>query len=880
MKKPPPWLPLRWMLALLPAVAALGMGAVLYGLIDRVIRTPMQEHAMHRLEQSASVFADLAGRAVSRRVSEMRLLERSGALGPNTPEAEVRRQIESLREDIRGYVWLGVTGPAGTVRVGTEARFEGAPWSGAVDLAEAGKAAVWVGGVAWPTQGAAPSASVIAVAIPLGSAGSAGTAAPAGFLVAHVDMAFIDSFRALVLGAGDAAARRGLELTLLDGHGDAVLGPPPPVPMAQWRALPEAATTADAVRLLDSAASATATMNTTANPTANPTAKPSRILIARAAVPRAAGATTPPWQVLAHQNLALALAPAADLERYLLQAMALAVLVTGGAGVWAAHRLTRPYAGVLDALARRVGDQPAAQGASFTRHLDGLAAQVRAEPAALDAAEGSGARLLAEVVLDAERLRAVIDELPVALYISDPQWRVRFWSQGAQRLFGWHSAEVMGRYLPEVLRGDMLDPRRERARRKHLAQRTGFGPARMRVQHRDGHAVRGEWLATPLVTSADAAPDFVLHVRDVTVEERAMSSSRTARRQLSLVLDLMLDVGFVLLDAEGAVTGWSRGAVVLGRRGPEGLFGSHQNEFFTADDQASGVPAWLRERARAEHRAEYEGWRMRADGTRFWGQLVLYSMPPDEANPHGGFVQITRDMSSRREAEQATLGYQVELSELTHKLLAQEKTTTQRVAQALHDHLGQTLAIARLNFDVIVTTLGPGLPELARDRCARTAQLLEQAVREVRQVLVELRPPLLDEHGLEAALDNETRARAVAHPGTDLLLEVADGASGLRWPADVEYSAFMVAREAITNAQQHAHASLIRTVLGGDGRSLCIDVVDDGVGLAANLAHGKPGHLGMVGMRERTHAIGARFSVHAGPGGGTTVSLRWEAQPV
>ena len=141
---------------------------------------------------------------------------------------------------------------------------------------------------------------------------------------------------------------------------------------------------------------------------------------------------------------------------------------------------------------------------------------------------------------------------------------MRLWSGGAQRLFGWRSEEVMGRYLPEVLGGDMLDPKRARAREKYLAQGRGFGPTRMRVSHRDGHSVRGEWIATLLAVGADEPPVYVLHVRDVTVEERAMSASRVAQRQLSLVLDLMLDVGFVLLDDAGAVTGWSHGAVVLG----------------------------------------------------------------------------------------------------------------------------------------------------------------------------------------------------------------------------------------------------------------------------------------------------------------------------
>ena len=66
-------------------------------------------------------------------------------------------------------------------------------------------------------------------------------------------------------------------------------------------------------------------------------------------------------------------------------------------------------------------------------------------------------------------------------------------------------------------------------------------------------------------------------------------------------------------------------------------------------------------------------------------------------------------------------------------------------------------------------------------------------------------------------------------------------------------------------------------LLGGDNASLKLDVIDDGVGIPAPLVHGRPGHLGIVGMRERAIAIGARFSVENARAGGTQVTLRWEA---
>ncbi|MEX8494910.1 PAS domain S-box protein [Sphaerotilus sp.] len=269
----------------------------------------------------------------------------------------------------------------------------------------------------------------------------------------------------------------------------------------------------------------------------------------------------------------------------------------------------------------------------------------------------------------------------------------------------------------------------------------------------------------------------------------------------------------------------------------------------------------------------------RRDGTQFPAEVSVRSL---DGQRH---VQVLRDITGRRASEKALLTYQLELSELTQRLLEQEKQTTQRVAQSLHDHVGQTLAVIRLNLDAAQATYGALMPAGLKQTCSGLAQMLDQVVREVRLVLVDLRPPLLEAQGLVAAIDNEIRARVLPGVGgdasVDVLIEVSDEVAARRWPADVEYGVFMVAREAIANARQHAGASLIRVILGADTGSgtdgLALDVLDDGHGIPAPMQQGRPGHLGIVGMRERAIAIGARFSVGPGPDGGTQVTLRWQA---
>lgn len=240
----------------------------------------------------------------------------------------------------------------------------------------------------------------------------------------------------------------------------------------------------------------------------------------------------------------------------------------------------------------------------------------------------------------------------------------------------------------------------------------------------------------------------------------------------------------------------------------------------------------------------------------------------------GAAGALLKEVSVRRKAQEALLATKRELSELAQELMLQEKTLTHGLAQSLHDQLGQTLAASRLRLDALLARHGSALSDDARQEVARLATLLEQAVHQVRQTLVDLHPPLLSEQGLEAALDNEIRSGEADGESVDVRLEVDSG--GTRWPADVEYSAFMIAREAIANALQHANATLVRVRLGGKSGLLTLDVVDDGIGIALPMDGARPGHLGMVGMRERALAVKARFAIEQAAQGGTHVSLRWE----
>ena len=405
----------------------------------------------------------------------------------------------------------------------------------------------------------------------------------------------------------------------------------------------------------------------------------------------------------------------------------------------------------------------------------------------------------------------------------------------------------------------------------HLRQRTRYG-LEFRLRHADGAC---RWFRTQGQAVWDATGRAVYMAGttfDITERKEAEQALRESEAYRRRVFEQLAD-GVLLVDRSLRILDANPQA--------QAMFGHSREALLRLS-----LPALL---ADAEHprlqaemgrllsgQAQLDEWEhRRRDGSQFPAEV---SMRPLDGERH---VQVLRDISARRASERALLTYQLELSELTQRLLQQEKQTTQRVAQSLHDHVGQTLAVVRLHLEATQATFGAMMPAGMTQACRSIAQGLDQAVREVRHVLADLRPPMLEAQGLVAAIDNEICARAcpvgVAEP--DVLIEAGEEFAAWRWPADVEYGVFMVAREAIANARQHAGASLIRVLLGGEAGGLTLQVIDDGRGIPAPMQHGRPGHLGIVGMRERAIAIGARFSVAPGAEGGTEVSMRWEGAP-
>jgi PAS domain S-box-containing protein len=131
-------------------------------------------------------------------------------------------------------------------------------------------------------------------------------------------------------------------------------------------------------------------------------------------------------------------------------------------------------------------------------------------------------------------------------------------------------------------------------------------------------------------------------------------ASKISDDPFKLLVDSIVDYAIFMLDTEGKVTSWNAGAQRIKGYLPKEIIGKHFSTFYTQEERKAGVPKRALETARREGKYEAEGWRVRKDGSRFWASVVIDAI----RNPQGeiiGFAKITRDMTDKREAQQALL---------------------------------------------------------------------------------------------------------------------------------------------------------------------------------------------------------------------------------
>jgi PAS domain S-box-containing protein len=219
-----------------------------------------------------------------------------------------------------------------------------------------------------------------------------------------------------------------------------------------------------------------------------------------------------------------------------------------------------------------------------------------------------------------------------------------------------------------------------------------------------------------------------------------------------------------------------------------------------------------------------------------------------------------RDITERRQAEEAL---EVQVKE---KAVAAERS---RLARELHDSVTQALYSVTLYAEATRLALSAGKQEVATENLRELHNMAREAMLDMRMLIFELHPPVLEEEGLVAAL----QARLVAVENRARLQTEIRVEDERRLPLAVEGQLFRIALEALNNVIKHANAQQVSVALEFDGRGVCLEIVDDGVGFDPATAK-ESGGMGLPGIEERVERIRGSFAVESAPGDGTTLRVR------
>jgi PAS domain S-box-containing protein len=264
---------------------------------------------------------------------------------------------------------------------------------------------------------------------------------------------------------------------------------------------------------------------------------------------------------------------------------------------------------------------------------------------------------------------------------------------------------------------------------------------------------------------------------------------------------------------------------------------------------------------------------VRKDGEIVWINLTVSLLHDDSGKPNY-FVSVIKDISVRKQAEQKLKDYQHRLKSLVSQLTVAEDRERRAIAADLHDHVGHSLALARMQLKgILEATSDVEKNMLVND----ISKLLLEASQDTRSLIFELSSPSMNEIGLSAAISDWLDTQIAGRH--NLEVEFSDTiADDCKKKLDVDDRAllFRSVRELMTNVIKHARAHKVCVRLSSENRSVKIEVEDDGIGFdmaGTKIKDRKTGGFGLFSIEERMADLGGSCVVESKPGNGCRVVL-------
>lgn len=341
------------------------------------------------------------------------------------------------------------------------------------------------------------------------------------------------------------------------------------------------------------------------------------------------------------------------------------------------------------------------------------------------------------------------------------------------------------------------------------------------------------------------------------------------------LVDGVLDYAIVMLEINGHVRTWNCGAERVYGYTAEEMMGVHFSILCSAADVAAGKPQAELRASLSQGRIEDEGWRLRKGGAAFWANVVITPFSDSSPDPVG-FAMVTSDLTERRQLEDDFARANERLRALASHVNSATEREKGRLSREIHDVLGQELTGLKMDAAWIARRLGrPEQQDVVLQRLREMTKQIDGCVQTVRRIATGLRPGVLDDLGLLAAIDWQTR-EFETRSGISVVLSLPE--EDLSMDQDRVTSLFRILQEVLTNIARHAGARTVQVSVREERGQLTLEMRDDGCGIT-ELEATNPQSLGILGIRERVTLLGGILSIRGDTGAGTSVSVRIPVLP-
>jgi PAS domain S-box-containing protein len=429
------------------------------------------------------------------------------------------------------------------------------------------------------------------------------------------------------------------------------------------------------------------------------------------------------------------------------------------------------------------------------------------------------------------------------------------------------------------------------------------------VGHETEHSGRIYWSQyAPLMDSSGRTIIVTLDItqRKQIEEELKQSEERERVRaaQLEAIMEAAPAVIWVAHDPECQLVTGNRASYEILRlpvggnaslSAPDGLRETnfevwHQGRMLQAEE----LPVQRAARGEAVHSFEEE---LRFDdGTsvHLFGNAI--TLRDAQNNPSGALAAFV-DITERKHAEEALRQLNLELESRVERRTAQLQTANQAldesrsrlqilsqrlvevqeeerraIARELHDRVGQSLAALNLNLTIINNQLSHLVNEQVNARLSDSMHLTAEVIALVRDVMSNLRPTVLDDYGLEAALQM-TLEQFKSRYGIGIKFEKSNSLIPRLGPS-IEMTLLRITQESLLNIARHAQADQVALSLQMEENAVRLTIQDNGTGIQSWEAANRPGDHGLIIMGERAEAVGGDLRISSTPGAGTQIEVR------